>query len=461
MKLPVDSLKKDPRKLKEFLSSNRSTRELLAVLKRLGKLEKGFDKNVLINLLGHHNSKVRLWAIKNLGKLKDVSLFPLFKEIVLKDSDTAVRREAVSAIGRLRNKSTIEFLFSLLEDKDPEVVSQAIRGLLVFKGNKNVDMVLKRLIHHENEIIRDIIAVEYFQDKGSSTNLKVNAERFCNIAVNGDVIDVLRMLPDNVVDLTFTSPPYYNAKNYSKYKSYEAYLDFLVEVFKEVHRITKEGRFFVLNTSPVIIPRVGRKYKSRRYAIPFDIHSRLVEVGWEFIDDIIWIKPSGSAKNRIGGFLQHRKPLTYKPNPVVEYIMVYRKRTTKLIDWNIRQYDEETIEKSKVRGEVDRTNVWYINPDSDPLHEAVFPEELCQKVIKYYSFVGDLILDPFAGRGTLGKVALDMQRKFFLVEKNEKYFSYMREFVTKEQLVLEKEFPKFMTYEEFKEYVSELRSKCS
>jgi len=52
--------------------------------------------------------------------------------------------------------------------------------------------------------------------------------------------------------------------------------------------------------------------------IPFDLHTRRVENGWEFIDDIIWLKPETSVKNRNAGFLQHRKPLGYKPNPMTD-----------------------------------------------------------------------------------------------------------------------------------------------
>ena len=59
-------------------------------------------------------------------------------------------------------------------------------------------------------------------------------------------------------------------------------------------------------------------------------------MGWEFIDDIVWKKPETSVKNRNARFMQHRKPLAYKPNVVTEYVMVYRKETDRLIDWNIR-----------------------------------------------------------------------------------------------------------------------------
>ena len=47
------------------------------------------------------------------------------------------------------------------------------------------------------------------------------------------------------------------------------------------------------------------------------------KIGWKFIEDIIWLKPEGSAKNRNGGFFQHRQPVAYKPNIVNEYIFIF------------------------------------------------------------------------------------------------------------------------------------------
>ena len=120
-------------------------------------------------------------------------------------------------------------------------------------------------------------------------------------------------------------------------------------------------------------------------------------MGWEFIDDIVWIKPEFSAKDRNSSFRQHRKPLAYKPTAVTEYLMVYRKKTHKLIDWNIRQYDYKIVQESKVLGEVDQINTWNIDPTFDKTHTAVFPMELCLKVLKYYSFKHDLVFDPFGG----------------------------------------------------------------
>ena len=198
---------------------------------------------------------------------------------------------------------------------------------------------------------------------------------------------------------------------------------------KKCIELQKKADFFLLNTSPVIVPRVSRKYSSKRYPIPFDIHSFLIKMGWDFIDDIIWVKPEASVKNRTAGFLQHRKPLAYKPNAITEYIMVYRKKTRKLIDWNIKKYSNEIVEKSKVLNDYDTSNVWYIDPTFDKVHTAVFPFELCKRVIQYYSYSGDLIFDPFAGSGTIGKAAMNLKRNFFLTEIDDEYFNRIKQHI--------------------------------
>jgi DNA modification methylase len=162
----------------------------------------------------------------------------------------------------------------------------------------------------------------------------------------------------------------------------------------------------------------------------------------------VWEKPEFSVKNRIGGFQQHRKPLAYKPNSITEYLMVYRKKTDRLLDWNIHQYDSDTVKESKVEDGFEATNVWKIHPKSDKVHSAIFPVELCQRVINYYSFKGDLVFDPFAGSGTLGRTARTLGRKFFLVEKEPKYFEYIKSLISKDSLLGDNS-SRFLTLEEF------------
>jgi DNA modification methylase len=251
---------------------------------------------------------------------------------------------------------------------------------------------------------------------------KVTAREYQDVSYLGDALTVLRRIPDNAMHLTFTSPPYFNARDYVQYAGYEGYLDCMIEIFKEVHRVTQEGRFLVVNTSPVIVPRTKRSEQSRRLPIPFDLNTRLQGIGWDFIDDIVWRKPDASVKNRNGGFYQHRKPLGYKPNTVTEYLFVYRKHTDRLIDWNMRQYDEEVVAQSIVGDDYERTNVWDIAPVSSKAHPAIFPQELCRRVISYYSYVGDVVLDPFAGIGTTGVVANELGRHYVLIEQEPMYW---------------------------------------
>ena len=366
--------------------------------------------------------------------------FPVDESIAILESDAPVefRREAMSSLGRKRDPNLKAVLYKYIEDKNPMVAIQAIRALLVFRKDPNTFDKLRLLCDHPNEMIRDVVRWEV-----NGTNEDVDTDHVnCpdpmkNVVVHGDVNEVLNDVPNQSVHLTFTSPPYYNARDYSTYQSYQEYLSFLEHTFSEVHRVTKTGRFFILNTSPIIIPRAGRKYSSRRYPVPFDIHARLTKMGWEFIDDIVWAKPVESSKNRVAGFEMNRKPLTYKPNARTEYVMVYRRQSHKLIDWNLRQYSNEVIEESKVRDEFERSNVWNIAPTSDKVHSAVFPIKLCDQIIKLYSFVNDLVFDPFAGSGTFGQSALNQHRCFFMTEQSEKYVSRIQETIGAGSLWLE------------------------
>jgi DNA modification methylase len=439
-----------------LVNKNNDNKRLLFILKNLGYLPKNFDHNWVVNLLANQNKNIRFWAVKTLGKTKKEDNISILKNIGHNDISTDVRCEAVSSIGRVKLQSIIPILFDFLYDNDPKIILQAIRGLLTFKGNIEVDNRLKPLKKHPNEIISKVIQKEYFPLKKNNIQKKqahtASYDYLKNTVVLGDVRQVLNIIPDESFHLIFTSPPYYNARDYSIYTSYKSYLDFLEQVFKLTYYKTKEGCFLIVNTSPIIIPRISRQHSSKRYPIPFDIHNFLTKMSWEFIDDIIWVKPESSVKNRNAGFLQHRKPLAYKPNARTEYLMVYRKQTDKLIDWNIRQYDKKTVEESKVKDDYETSNVWKIDPTYDKVHSAVFPVELCRRVIQYYSFKGDLVFDPFAGSGTFGRTAKSLDRFFFLTEKEIKYFEYMKTFAKKSDILFDDDTQKskFLTFDEFK-----------
>lgn len=243
----------------------------------------------------------------------------------------------------------------------------------------------------------------------------------------GDSEELLAETPAESIDLIFTSPPYFNARpEYADYIEYDEYLLKMRKIISQCHRVLNEGRFFVLNVSPVLLRRASRSEASKRIAVPFDFHRLFIEEGYDFIDDIIWQKPEGAgwATGRGRRFAADRNPLQYKPVSVTEYILVYRKRTDKLIDWHIRKHpDQNVIENSKIDDGYEVTNVWKIHPAHSKKHPAIFPLELAEKVITYYSFMGDVVLDPFGGIGTTAEAAYRCDRRFVHFEISEDYIN--------------------------------------
>jgi len=446
-------------------------KEIISVLENIGKLPEEFPYFIFEFLLKKYkNEKIRYLAVKNLGKTRNQNIASILKPYYQMEKNTHIRREIVSSIGRIRSKENIHWLLSILKDEDPKVIMQAVRALLIFKDDVDVRESLKQFKNHRNETLREIIIAELAEEEDSFVQQKKiekleNIRKFLSLirktSVLGDAKEVLKLLPDECIQLTFTSPPYYNARDYCLYQCYEDYLDFLVEVFKEVHRVTEEGRFFILNTSPVLIPRFSRKYSSHRFAIPFDIHPRIIDIGFEFIEDIIWMKPAPSAKNRNAGFFQHRKPLGYKANSITEYIIVYRKKTHRLIDWNMKQYSDDIVEISKIlEDDYEKTNVWKIAPSSCKDHPAIFPDELVFWILRFYSLIGDIVLDPFAGSGTVGRICQQNKRNYFLAEIDKEYFKTLRRQLSKhEGGLLRTQKPRFFEYNEFKDLVKKFNLK--
>lgn len=300
-----------------------------------------------------------------------------------------------------------------------EVVINAFSSFILEKKTTQRDILESRLLgRKQKKSTKDI-----------SDTPKISSLR--NTIGLGDSEILLSETPSESVDLVFTSPPYYNARpEYADYITYEEYLLKMRKIIHQCHRVLNEGRFFVMNISPVLIRRANRNESSKRLAVPFDFHRLFIEEGFDFIDDILWIKPEGAgwATGRGRRFAADRNPLQYKPVPVTEYILVYRKHTEKLIDWHIRKHPhQDLVKQSKIHDGYETTNIWKIHPAHHPKHPAVFPVELAEKIITYYSFLNDVILDPFAGIGTVGEAACKTGRRFVLFEINPDYLEVIKE----------------------------------
>ena len=297
-----------------------------------------------------------------------------------------------------------------------EVVIDAYTSLILEDKSSSKQVLEERLLKrtHKKSV-----------PKGSSRTKEIKLSTLRNTIAQGDSEQVLQDLPAESVNLIFTSPPYFNARpEYEDYVTYEEYLFKMRKVIRQCHRVLSEGRFFIMNVAPVLIRRASRSEASKRIAVPFDMHRIFTEEGFDFIDDIIWVKPEGAgwATGRGRRFAADRNPLQYKAVPVTEYLLVYRKHTDRLIDWNIREHpNQKLVEDSKIEDSYEKTNVWRITPAHDTKHPAIFPEELVERVVKYYSFLDDVVLDPFAGIGTTGKIAYKLKRRFVLIEQNPNY----------------------------------------
>ena len=217
---------------------------------------------------------------------------------------------------------------------------------------------------------------------------------------------------DGRVALTVTSPPYWNAIDYDIHarrgraawhrerayrafgETFEAYLANIAKVFEEVLRATAEGGFCAIVVGTIL-------HKGRHYPTPMLITERMIRLGWEFHQDIVWNKVTGGVK-RAGVFIQHRKSGYYYPNIMTEYVLIFRK------PGEPRRGRKETLGIDELFTRDIANNVWHIAPVPPNTidHPCTFPEELARRLILLYSDEGDEVLDPFLGSGQTALAAL-------------------------------------------------------
>lgn len=140
--------------LYRLLEEAATPRDLRFILEHLGHLPADFDAWVFVPYLSHESSDIRYWAVKNIGKSANPYLIPRLAQLARSDPDAMVRREAVSSIGRMRVPEALPTLIAQLDEPDPNVLLQVIRGLLVFRHEPIVQEALQHLADHPHEIIQ-------------------------------------------------------------------------------------------------------------------------------------------------------------------------------------------------------------------------------------------------------------------------------------------------------------------
>ena len=233
----------------------------------------------------------------------------------------------------------------------------------------------------------------------------------------GDCLEKLKELEDSCIDLTVTSPPYDNLRDYNGY-------DFNFEgIAKELYRVTKQGGVvvWVVGDATIKGSETGTSFKQALY---------FKEIGFNLHDTMIWNKGCFSA---VGA-------LVNRYAPVYEYMFILSKgylktfnpikdRKTihggKKVNGTVRNKDGTMKSFSKevtINEYGQRFNIWEQSPQRQRGgHPAPFPEKLAEDHILSWSNEGDTVLDPMCGSGTTLKMAKLNNRKFIGIEISEEY----------------------------------------
>jgi len=239
-----------------------------------------------------------------------------------------------------------------------------------------------------------------------------------NRIYQGDCLDLMREMPDKSVDLTVTSPPYDNLREYKGYA-----FDF-EGIAKELFRITKDGGVvvWVVGDATINGSESGTSFKQALY---------FKEIGFNLHDTMIWNKDgftaTGTLKYRYASVFEYMfilskgYPKTF--NPICDR---KNKHAGTSLHGSIRQPDGTTKPVSnagKIYREFGvRFNIWRIFPQKHEVeHPAVFPEKLANDHILSWSNEGDIVLDPFNGSGTTCKMAKINQRNFIGIDISQEY----------------------------------------
>lgn len=245
---------------------------------------------------------------------------------------------------------------------------------------------------------------------------------FTNKLFCGDNIPIMQQLPSEIVDVTITSPPYDELRDYDGYS-----FDF-PNTAKELLRLTKPGGVvvWVVGDSTLEFNESGTSFKQALY---------FKEIGFNLYDTMIYQK-RGRTFPRINYYY-----------PAFEYMFIFSKGRPKTINLiadrknkdlakerltTTRQKDGSTQSRTiQLRPFSVRDNIWiydtgYMKTTKDEEaydHPAMFPEALVKDHLISWSKDNDLIFDPFAGSGTTLKMSKILNRNYLGIEKSEKYCS--------------------------------------
>lgn len=228
-------------------------------------------------------------------------------------------------------------------------------------------------------------------------------------------------IPDQSVSLAFTSPPYNVGKEYDDNMPLEHYLALIRAVADQIYRVLQPGGRYVVN-----IANLGRKPYIPLHAYFYGIH---MQAGFLPMGEIIWRKGKGANGSCAwGSWRSARAP---RLRDVHEYLLVFAKE-----GFSRPERGESDIARDEFMEAT--LSVWDILPESAKRvgHPAPFPVELAARVIQLYSYVGDVVLDPFMGSGTTAVAAVKNGRRYVGFEIDDNYFALAQKRIAEAQSAL-------------------------
>lgn len=267
------------------------------------------------------------------------------------------------------------------------------------------------------------------------------AARLREVATAGPAVTVrlcqgdareLDWLPDQSVHLVVTSPPYWTLKRYhdtpgqlGHVRDYEEFLSELDRVWRHVFRVLVPGGRLVCVVGDVCL---SRREHGRHVVVPLhaDITVRCRHVGFDNLNPIIWLKIANASLEVDNGSKFLGKP--YEPNAIIkndiEFILMQRKpggyRAPTETQRKLSMIDKESFDRWFQQ-------TWTLPGASTRDHPAPFPLELADRLVRMFSFVGDTVLDPFAGTGTTLIAAARAGRNAIGVEVDPRYVALSKE----------------------------------